>query len=261
MKAKQFLIPIIVFIALAGLLFGGLFVYRKFIYKDTSYIGKWTRQVDVTDHVKNMMDLWLDSALVGDAAEYGDERVVLCVTMVMNADGSWSEYFDESSYAQAQIQAQTLAAGGLRSFLYKRLVSAEVDPGSVGKTVDELVQEAVGMSAEEYIAQYGPQLIPSVEDLKSAYGHSGNYNVKNGVLARTGLGTEATYEQYSVQDGFLLISAKSDKAEDIEIPNNEKPSLSISINETPATTEVTPDQILSNVAAPGVIYPLVYTRQ
>lgn len=261
MKAKQFLIPIIVFIALAGLLFGGLFVYKKFIYKDTAFIGKWTRQVDVTDFTTDIMDIWLDDALVGDLAEYGDERIVISINLTINANGSWSESVDEASYAAAQAQALKVAAAGLTSFLEKRLASAEVNPESIGKSVEELVQEAIGMSAEEYIAGYGPELLPSLEDLNKAYSHSGDYKVEKGVLARTGLGTETVYEIYSVQDDFLLISGKSEDS-GFEVDPAATTSLGMAIDSEVTVTE--PDDTVSNQnvsPAPGVVYPLVYVRR
>jgi len=262
MKAKQFLIPVIVFIALAGLLFGGLFVYKKFLYKDTSYIGKWTRQVDITDFVTDVMDVWLDESLVGDLAEYGDERVIISVNLVMNSNGSWSESVDEASYAQAQNQAVKIAAAGLTSFLEKRLAAAEVTPESVGKTVDELVEEAIGMSAEQYITEYGPQLLPTIADLNNTYSHSGSYKVEKGILARTGFGTETLYEIYSVQDNFLLISNKSDKDEGIAVEDAATNSIGISIDSEPVVTEPeSTDSAQTAAPVPGIVYPLVYIRQ
>lgn len=260
MKAKKIIIPIVVFIVLAVLVVGGLFVYRKYIYKDNSYVGKWTRQVDITEQVKDRMDLWLDTALKGDYAEYGDDRAVVTVTLYLNADGSWTESFDETSYAQAEEQAINIAAKGLTSFLEKRLESAEVTPDSVGKTVDELIQEAIGMSPEEYLRQYGPKLLPDVTEYKSTYAHSGGYTVKDGILARTGIGSETIYEIYSVADGFLLISGKSDAGDGIEVKEPEKSSLSMAIDDTPAASTGN-TEIIDNSPATGIIYPLVYTRQ
>lgn len=264
MKAKQFLIPVVVFIALAVILFGGFFVYKKFLYKDTAYVGKWTRQVDVTDFVTDIMDIWLDDALVGDLAEYGDERVCISVNFVMNANGSWSESVDEVSYAQAQNQALKIAAAGLTSFLEKRLASAEITPESVGKTVEELVQEAIGMSAEEYIADYGPQLLPTIADLNNTYCHSGSYKVENGVLARTGLGDDTVYEIYSVQDNFLLISGKSDKSFEVEPAATNSLGTAIDADTTndAAANEDTNNDSSQNISpTAGVVYPLVYIRQ
>lgn len=263
MKAKQFLIPIIVFIALAGLLFGGLFVYKKFVYKDTSYVGKWTRQVDITEFVTDVMDVWLDKAIVGDLAEYGDERVYICINLTMNSNGSWSESVDTASYERAKLQAQHVAAVGLTSFLEKRLESAEVTPESVDKTVEELIQEAIGMSAEEYIAQYGPQLLPTMEDLNAVYSHSGSYAVEKGILARTGYGSKTLYEIYSVQDNFLLISAKSDKDEGIEVEEAQTGSIGMAIDATatPSGNGATATEPANISPVAGVVYPLVYTRQ
>lgn len=264
MKAKQFLITVIVFIALAGLLFGGLFVFKKFIYKDTSYVGKWTRQVDITDFVTDIMDIWLDDALVGDLADYGDERVFINVNLTINSNGSWSESVDEASYAQAQAQAVRIAAVGLTSFLEKRLECSEVTPESVGKTVEELVQEAIGMTAEEYIAGYGPQVLPTIADLNNTYCHSGSYEVKNGVIARTGLGSETVYELYSVQDNFLLISGKSDKSFEMTPATGTSAgtSLGTAIDAEPVVAEPDGNDGSQSISpAAGVVYPLVYIRQ
>lgn len=273
MKTKRFLVPIIVLILLVGILFGGFFVYKKFIYKDTSYVGQWTRQVDMTEFVTDVMDIWLDDSIDGDLAEYGNERVVISINLVMNSNGSWSESVDEAVYAEAQQQAIRVAAAGLTSFLEKRLATAEVTPESVGKTVEELVQEAIGMSAEDYIKNYGPELLPSITDLNKTYAHNGSYKVEKGILARTGLAEDTVYEIYSVQDDFLLISAKSDKDEGIVVENATTNSIGVAIDssdndsqtdtsstDTSDTSDGTSDS--QNVSpAVGVVYPLVYVRK
>lgn len=253
MKSKTILTTLLVLFIIMALGFGGLFVYSKFIKKDTGYVGTWEREVNITDYVTDVMDVWMDRALVGAVADYGDEQVIVKVVLTLTDSGTWVESVDESYYNNVtKNQAVSLASEGLRDFLEKRIQSTGISTAEVGKTIDELVDEALGMTVEQYIEQYGPRILPDLNELKAMYNCDGSYNVKKDVLARSKSKGETIYESFVQKDDFLIITGTAESTGEVE--NKKGSSIAISINDE---DDKTPD----NIDGITVVYPLVYSKQ
>lgn len=209
MKARKATnILLIIFIIMASV-FGGLFVYKEFLQKDTKYIGTWQREVDITDYVTDSMDVWLGTAVMGNGTDYGTGRVVITMTLRMDKDGNWSESVDEASYESACAAAKAVALAGLYNFLDRRMAATDMSAELAGKTTEEIVVEAVGMSGEEYLEKYGPVLLPSLDDLKLRYNDGGTYAVDGNVMARRGLYGTA-YETFAIDKKVMIIAGRTD---------------------------------------------------
>ncbi len=197
----------VIFLLLVILTGGGLLAYKYFFARDTSYLGSWEREVDLRMFVMEEMNEWFGDPAVAANVVYNDTPVNVKVVLRFTKDGKFYEELDEASYSEAKKAAGDLAVSGLYSFLEKRLENAGTDTESVGKTIDELIEEALSMSAAEYLDKKGPALLPTLDALKEMYGINGSYEVKDNTMKRT-CGGKSICEIYFTKDEYLMFTAK-----------------------------------------------------
>ena len=211
MKTNRFLVFMVIFLLLVILTGGGLLAYKHFFAQDKSYLGTWERQIDLRGYVIENMNEWFADPTVSAHVEYDDTQVTVKTVLKLTADGKYTENIDAESYEKAAESAKLLAVSGLRSFLEVRLQNAGTNATDIGKTVDELIEEALSMTAAEYLDEKGPSLLPPLDSLKSMYDISGSYEVKDGIMKRSSRG-KAVCESYFTKDDYLMFTAP---AEDI----------------------------------------------
>lgn len=209
MKTKRALIIIIIILLLTILGAGGLFVYSRFFKEDVAHIGKWNRNIDMTGYVQAQMNDWFGEAALGKEIDFGETKVYITVNLELGNDGKFTESIDEASVAAAQEIATQIAAVGLSDFLEKRLEAAGTSSSGVGKTPDELVEEALGMNSVDYLKQFGPSLLPTADELKAIYNVSGTYEVKEGCIKRAITG-KSICEKYVVTGDYLMLMEETE---------------------------------------------------
>ena len=206
-KTNGFLVFMVIFLLLILLTGGGLLAYKYYFAKDTSYIGSWEREIDLRGYVIEEMNTWFADPTTAGSVEFADGDVKVRVILKLSDDGKFSEKIDEESYNEAKTAAARIAVSGLKSFLENRLSNAGTDLNEVGKTVDELIEEALGMTAEEYLSDKGPELLPTLSALEEMYNTNGSYSAEDGVLSRT-LSGKTINETFFTKDDYLMITAK-----------------------------------------------------
>ncbi len=199
----------VIFLLLIILTGGGLLAYKYFFAKDRSYIGSWEREIDLRGYVMEEMNAWFSDPSIAANVSFDDTPVTLKVTLTFTDDGKFNESIDESGYSEAKAAANALAVSGLRSFLEKRLESAGTDTESVGKSIDELIEEALSMSASEYLEKKGPILLPPLDSLKEMYNINGTYEAKDNTVKRL-VGGKSICEIYFVKDEYLMFTGSGE---------------------------------------------------
>ncbi len=205
MKANRFLTLMVIFLTLIILTGGGLLAYKHFFAKDTSHIGTWEREIDLRGYVIEEMGAWFADPSIAGNVTFDDTAVTVKVSLTLTDDGKFSEKIDETSYNEAKKAANALAVSGLRSFLEKRLETAGTDTNAVGKSIDELIEESLSMSASQYLEEKGPILIPTLDSLREMYDKNGSYEVKDNIMKRTS-GVKSICEVYFVKDDYLMFT-------------------------------------------------------
>lgn len=165
--------------------------------------GRWVMRLDLTDHARTCANLWLRGAELGDRIDVGDRLPTLSVNIVLslNADGSWTRRIDTSDYSSAEKSADRALAQALLELLALRTEAA----GRKAWTSDEAqthLYEAVGLSAEEYLTQYGPSLLPDAGELEARYNGSGRWDISGQEIIFDG----QRRAEYRMGGGVLILA-------------------------------------------------------
>jgi len=185
--------------------------------------GKWVREVEITNSVKAAASEWLSTALMSEEVNI-DEYIPDCrieIVLSINDDGSWGETLDEESYNQCRKSAYDGLAQAFESLASKRLDAAGKDVSDV----DALISETINMTLDEYLRNYGPELLPAFETLNKEILSGGKYKVKGDTLYRSNdlitdaLDGEAT--TYLCNSGALVL-ANSDESPILYTKEEEK---------------------------------------
>lgn len=180
-RKRNSAVPIIVFLTLMLVAMVGAFLYL-FLFSNTLMIrGEWTRQIDMTAHVRHEIENYLDTANMGDEIDldqYMTEMIVDC-RMVLDADGVYAQRIDTDSYyacCEAASQVLKLAIGDL---INKRMAAVKI---SSDKDVAAMVQDAAGMDIDSYLKKFGPQLMPDLADMQGENDESGSYTADRSMI-------------------------------------------------------------------------------
>ncbi len=187
----------------------------SFVYTDPvrRLEGDWTTDTDVTAEVTDRASAFLKAAAMGnqvEVTEYIDE-VKISRILTFKSDGSYSLTLDEQSYAKSRDKAYEQMGQALNALVALRLKAAGREASS--ETAASLIQDKLGMSTAEYLKEFGPELMPESEELKTRYNRSGIYNagrqtitIDNELTAeymvgRRMLALDVTQVSYSSEDG------------------------------------------------------------
>ena len=138
--------------------------------------GHWQMELKLTDSACAGAELWLSGARLSDRVDIRDHMPVLSVRvdLRLNADGSWSRSVDKASLDEAERRAESALHVTLRELARVRVVDAG-RPAGTDAELDARLADAAGMPLDEYLAGYGPRLLPALDELKALYDGSGSY--------------------------------------------------------------------------------------
>ena len=218
-KSNSGLVVVIVILILIIITAGALYYFKYFYAEERKHVGNWARQADVTDYVTESMAKWLADASLANSVNYGDAKASIKVKLNVSGDGKYVETFDDASYEAAKNAAKEVAIVGLTSFLENRLEAAGVSGEKTGKTVDELIQESIGMSVSDYLDNYGPELLPPSDVLREKILINGTYTVDGDVIVIVTKG-RTTAIDFIAADGYFILSEETENPSPLGTPIN-----------------------------------------
>lgn len=188
---------------------------------DEELSGEWTADLDMTRQAAVTALSWLQD-IEGVSVSLEDVescmqnlniRVDLTFEQTARSEGTFRCSVLPESYATCKQDAYEAFAVVFRDLLIQRLRMAGYTGGTDKEAIEALVVETFGMPTVVYLMSYGPELLPSMEELQTQYGGSGTYENAEGVLTRrfdTGGSAYASAERYIRQDSSLVLSEESD---------------------------------------------------
>lgn len=181
-------------------------LYRR---SDPALAGHWQMELDLTDSACAGAGLWLHDARLSEQVDIRAHMPALPVRihLRMNEDGSWSRGVDEASLDDAERKAEGALHDTLRELARLRVEDAGRPVGTDAE-LDARLADAAGMPVDDYLAQYGPRLLPEADALKSLYDGGGTWQVEGVHLRFTGL-DDARY----LADDALLVLEFVDRTE------------------------------------------------
>ena len=194
------LVLFLVFLLLLGL--AACLILQRLQSPSRAVVGRWRMELACTDDAVSRAESWLRDAQLGDRVEAAELFPALHVDVVLTLrrDGSWERSLDEASYAAAQSAAVDGMAASARQLLRLR-VAATGRGGGPDEYAEQLMQDALGMSSSAYFASYGPQLLPSPDQLREHWNGSGAWTIADG---RIDLGGGPV--DFLVGDSLLVLS-------------------------------------------------------
>ena len=177
-------------------------MYRR---TNPTLIGTWRMRVDLTETARIRANAWLREAELGDRVDTGDRLPPLSVDLVLElrSDRSWTRSVDTGTLAYAEREARKALSASLAELVCLRVDDAGRPAVSEEEAAERIVS-VLGMSAEDYLAAYGPALLPDVRELRERYEGSGRYQVE-GPRIRFDDGLPA---RYMADDALLVIDAE-----------------------------------------------------
>lgn len=177
-----------------------LLMYRR---TDPTLIGTWRMRVDLTETARARANAWLRGAELGDRVDTLDALSELPVDLVLEIreDGSWTRTLDAGTLAWAEHAARRALSETLVELLRLRVDDAG-RPALSAEEAENRIHEVLGMSAEDYLAQYGPALLPDERELRDRYDGGGSYRVEGPAIRFD----ENKSARYLADDALLVIS-------------------------------------------------------
>ena len=181
-------------------------LYRR---SDPALAGHWRMELNLTDSAYAGASLWLNGARLSDRVDIREHMPALTVRvdLRLNEDGSWSRSVDEASLDEAERKAEDALHDTLLKLVRLRVMDAG-RPAGTDAELDTRLADAAGMPVDDYLAQYGPRLLPTADALRGLYEGSGSYQIDGVHLRFDGL-DDARY----LADDALLVLEFVDRTE------------------------------------------------
>jgi hypothetical protein len=164
-----------------------LLIFEHFFPLKKIPVGTWIHEEDITQTADDAMCAWLRSAEPegDDPFIYPEsEPVYVDLVLAVNSDGTYERYVDEDSYEAARAVAYRNLETALGSLINARFKAVGMAEGS-GMSEDDiakLMDEAVGMSVEEYLHKAVPDILPSYEEYSADISGRGTCAVEGDLI-------------------------------------------------------------------------------
>lgn len=176
--------------------------------------NKWGRNIDLTSQVVSKASEWIGVARMGDEVDVSAYVPEIKASVVLSFDsaGNWTETLDEESLNRCNELANAAIKDAFMAVLSKRLEAAGCSEGDI----DSLILSALGMSLDDYFKEYGPNLLPTYEELSAEVSKEGHYKLKGGKLYRSFdayvVAVDGVEEDFVCNSAALAIASEGDEA-------------------------------------------------
>ena len=206
-----------------------LLAYLHFFASDEKALsGEWTTNLDMTEHaIVTALDWLQDIEAVYISLEDMEtymQGLTVQVNMTMEQTGRREGTFkcnvSPESYEACNQAAYEAFAMAFKELLTERLSMAGYTGSTDKEAIEALVTETFGMSTVSYLMDYGPELLPSLEDLQAEYDGSGTYKAEEDILTRefyNGGSVTTKVECYIRKDSTLILTGESSVVPDDSI--------------------------------------------
>ena len=203
-------------------LYTALLTYLHFFASgDRDLSGEWTTQLAMTQQAAVTALDWLQEiegvSVSLEEMESSMQGLTIEVSLTMEQTERMAGTFQcgirADSYEACRQAAYEAFAESFRALLGERLRMAGYAGSTDQEAVEALVAGEFGVSTVSYLMEYGPALLPSMEELQGQYEGSGTYEVEEGIVRRRfeDGSTVITKEEYYIRkDDALILTGEAD---------------------------------------------------
>lgn len=200
-RGHKILVILLLFVILALAAISCVLALRLTRRGDSSLSGRWRMKADLTETARSRADSWLRRAALGDQISAADyiPRLALNVRLTLTEDGRWTREIEEDGYEEARAEAEQGLAKALTELLRLRIADAGRPPETAAEA-EARIENAIGMSAEDYMRDYGPALLPTPDELHAFYDGGGSYQTEGQCIRLDG-----EEIRFLADDGLLVL--------------------------------------------------------
>lgn len=143
--------------------------------------GQWHRNIDITDSITLTIENYLREAAGGSEIRVSDylEEQNLDYSITLNKDGTFWADISDSSYEECQKAAKDALRECVLALMKNRMELSSID---IETSTEDIVAEALGMSIDEYLNTYAPELLPPLSDYKNEYFQIGTFTCERNLI-------------------------------------------------------------------------------
>lgn len=151
--------------------------FRPRIEPMDALVGEWVNQIDITETVAANAEIWLEDiegvTVTTQEVKYLMGSLTVESTEAYSIDESGNAVcvrrISEESYTSCAEQAYAGMATAFEYYIKKRFEMAGMELTEEDLSVADLFSELFGMSMEEYLDLYAPDIMPTYMELNSCY--------------------------------------------------------------------------------------------
>lgn len=143
--------------------------------------GQWHRSINITDSITLTIEDYLREAAGGSeirVSDYLDEQS-LDYSITLNKDGTFFADITDSSYEECLQSAKSALRECVLALMKQRMELSSID---IETPTEDIVEEALGMSIDQYLDTYAPALLPPLSEYKNEYFKLGTYTCERNLL-------------------------------------------------------------------------------
>ncbi len=151
--------------------------------KERELRGSWQTYIDVSDMVIPAIEAWLSEAYRGEKVSVEDYANNICIaaTLSFDDDGTFTLLLDKDGIQGARDAAMQALTDSYVGFMNERFTAAGQSE-LTKEEIEKMMMESFGVSVSEYLAQYGPDLLPEDGVLCDELEMSGEYTTDNDTI-------------------------------------------------------------------------------
>jgi len=185
LRRNSILITAIAIVLVIAVIVMCVFIFGKKGNEKERFYGSYTYKNDVSSYVEDAMSSWMSTAILSEYVDMDEcaAQVYVSINCEFKPDGTYMQYIDEAAYKECINEAYEAAGSMLINLFEIRLQSAGIE-GYSEEEIADLFEDSFGITIEEYITSYIPDIMPSFEEMKEIVDYSCDFDVEDGILIR-----------------------------------------------------------------------------
>lgn len=180
-----------------------------YLNNSTNISGTYLREISLNDVVEDNIEKYLLETSYADDINPGDYLDGLTITSVLTIDneGNFSEEIDKDTVTICKDNAKKSLEEIVKTVIENRLDMLKIENN---ESTEDLINETLSMSLDDYLDEYGPDLIPDDDKLNQNYGRKAKYSINKNILELKETDKVSDYEFF--KSGNKLVIVYGDEA-------------------------------------------------
>lgn len=190
-KKKKHISPVLVTIVIIQILLifmlAGYLLYDNFLSDKLMIKGEWEREIDISDEIMTNTIRWMADV---EGEDFSTDEIMnylgkmnlearLTLNSTSTDSGEAKETISKETYDVIEENVYRGLADLLSEIIVKKLSSVGHDCEGENVSVDDIVKDALGSSAYDYLKSMDIDIIPSFDELSEEYSWEGTYKIND----------------------------------------------------------------------------------